>query len=139
MTPLKIPVGISDFKKLRENGYYYIDKSGLIADLLTNNSEVTLITRPRRFGKTLAMSMLANFFDIRKKTQNLFTGLQIESRPDLCQAWMNQFPTLFLTFKDVDGLDYAFRRMCRCLASTMRQARNGWSRGYRRSICRSTT
>ena len=88
MTPLKIPVGISDFKKLRENGYYYIDKSGLIADLLTNNSEVTLITRPRRFGKTLAMSMLANFFDIRKKSQNLFTGLQIESRPDLCQAWM---------------------------------------------------
>ena len=110
MTPLKIPVGISDFKKLRENGYYYIDKSGLIADLLTNNSEVTLITRPRRFGKTLAMSMLANFFDIRKKSQNLFTGLQIESRPDLCQAWMNQFPTLFLTFKDVDGLDYASAR-----------------------------
>lgn len=110
MTPLKIPVGISDFKKLRENGYYYIDKSGLIADLLTNNSEVTLITRPRRFEKTLAMSMLANFFDIRKKSQNLFTGLQIESRPDLCQAWMNQFPTLFLTFKDVDGLDYASAR-----------------------------
>ena len=67
MAPLKIPVGISDFKKLREDGYYYIDKSGLIADLLTNNSEVTLITRPRRFGKTLAMSMLANFFDIQKK------------------------------------------------------------------------
>ena len=110
MSPLKIPVGISDFKKLREDGYYYIDKSGLIADLLTNNSEVTLITRPRRFGKTLAMSMLANFFDIRKKSQNLFTGLQIESRPDLCQAWMNQFPTLFLTFKDVDGLDYASAR-----------------------------
>ena len=110
MTPLKIPVGISDFKKLRENGYYYIDKSGLIADLLTNNSEVTLIIRPRRFGKTLAMSMLANFFDIRKKSQNLFTGLQIESRPDPCQAWMNQFPTLFLTFKNVDGLDYASAR-----------------------------
>ena len=82
MAPLKIPVGISDFKKQREDGYYYIDKSGLIADLLTNNSEVTLSTRPRRFGKTLAMSMLANFFDIRKKSQNLFTGLQIESRPD---------------------------------------------------------
>ena len=58
MAPLKIPVGISDFKKQREDGYYYIDKSGLIADLLTNNSEVTLITRPRRFGKTLAMSFL---------------------------------------------------------------------------------
>ena len=69
MAPLKIPVGISDFKKQREDGYYYIDKSGLIADLLTNNSEVTLITRPRRFGKTLAMSMLANFFDIRKKAR----------------------------------------------------------------------
>ena len=63
MAPLKIPVGISDFKKLREDGYYYIDKSGLIADLLTNNSEVTLITRPRRFGKTLAMSMLAKEFE----------------------------------------------------------------------------
>ena len=78
--------------------------------LKTTGAKVTLITRPRRFGKTLAMSMLANFFDIRKKSPNLFTGLQIESRPDLCQAWMNQFPTLFLTFKDVDGLDYASAR-----------------------------
>lgn len=69
MAPLKIPVGISDFKKLREDGYYYIDKSGLIADLLTNNSEVTLITRPRRFGKTLAMSMLANFLIFEKKAR----------------------------------------------------------------------
>ena len=82
MTPLKIPVGISDLKKLREDGYYYIDKSGLIADLLTNNSEVTLITRPRRFGKTLAMSMLANFFDIRKKKPESFyrTSNRISSR-----------------------------------------------------------
>ena len=75
MAPLKIPVGISDFKKLREDGYYYIDKSGLIADLLTNNSEVTLITRPRRFGKTLGMRMLADFFDIREDNKKLFDGL----------------------------------------------------------------
>ena len=107
MTPLKIPVGISDFKKLRENGYYYIDKSGLIADLLTNNSEVTLITRPRRFGKTLAMSMLANFFDIRKESTELFKGLEIAEQRDVCSEWMNQFPTLFVTFKDVDGLDFS--------------------------------
>lgn len=81
MTPLKIPVGISDFKKLRENGYYYIDKSGLIADLLTNNSEVTLITRPRRFGKTLAMSMLANFLIFEKKPESFYrTSNRISSR-----------------------------------------------------------
>ena len=79
MAPLKIPVCISDFKKLREDGYYYIDKSGLIADLLTNNSEVTLITRPRRFGKTLAMSMLANFS--KKKPESFHrTSNRISSR-----------------------------------------------------------
>ena len=64
MTDLKIAVGISDFEKIRSNGFYYVDKSGLIAELLKNSfAEVTLITRPRRFGKTLAMSMLANFFE----------------------------------------------------------------------------
>ena len=67
MKNLNIPVGVSDFEKIRKNEYYYIDKSGLIEDLLKRTAEVTLITRPRRFGKTLGMSMLANFFDIRKK------------------------------------------------------------------------
>ena len=66
MKNLNIPVGVSDFEKIRKNEYYYIDKSGLIEDLLKRTAEVTLITRPRRFGKTLGMSMLANFFDIRK-------------------------------------------------------------------------
>ena len=70
MARLGIPVGISDFEKIRKNGYYYVDKSGLIAELLEEKStEVALITRPRRFGKTLGMSMLANFFDIRKKAR----------------------------------------------------------------------
>ena len=73
MARLGIPVGISDFEKIRKNGYYYVDKSGLIAELLEEKStEVTLITRPRRFGKTLGMSMLANFFDIRKDSRALF-------------------------------------------------------------------
>ena len=68
MTRSKIPVGISDFEKIRQNGYYYVDKSSLISALLNSEStEVTLITRPQRFGKTMAMSMLASFFDIRKK------------------------------------------------------------------------
>ena len=66
MTRLNIPVGISDFEKIRQNGYYYVDKSSLISTLLKSEStEVTLVTRPRRFGKTMAMSMLASFFDIR--------------------------------------------------------------------------
>lgn len=73
---LNIPVGISDFEKIRKNQYYYIDKTGLINSLLQNEpAEVTLITRPRRFGKTLAMSMVASFLDIRKKNQKLFEGL----------------------------------------------------------------
>lgn len=108
MTDLKIAVGISDFEKIRSNGFYYVDKSGLIAELLKNSfAEVTLITRPRRFGKTLAMSMLASFFDIRRQSRAYFEGLDIMNNPELCAAWMNQYPTLFLTFKDVDGLDYA--------------------------------
>ena len=79
MKNLKIPVGISDFSEIRENGYYYIDKSGLIAELLRNEAtKVTLITRPRRFGKTLAMSMLADFFDIRRESRGYFSGLEIE-------------------------------------------------------------
>ena len=73
MKKLNLPVGISDFEKIRENGYYYVDKSGLISELLERETaEVTLITRPRRFGKTLGMSMLANFFDIRKDSSRLF-------------------------------------------------------------------
>ena len=107
MNDLKIPVGISDFAKIRNYGYYYVDKTGLISELLEDIAEVTLITRPRRFGKTMGMSMLANFFDIRKDSQEMFEGLEISKNTALCSEWMNQWPVLFLTFKDVDGLTFA--------------------------------
>ena len=75
MKALNIPVGISNFEKIRNNGFYYVDKTGLIEELLKTEAEVTLITRPRRFGKTLGMSMLESFFDIRKNSRKLFEGL----------------------------------------------------------------
>ena len=107
MNDLKIPVGISDFAKIRNYKYYYVDKTGLITDLLEKETaEVTLITRPRRFGKTMGMSMLANFFDIRKDSQAMFEGLEISKNTALCSEWMNQWPTLFLSFKKVDGLNF---------------------------------
>ena len=107
MTDLKIPVGISDFAKIRKYHYYYVDKTGLIADLLEKETaEVTLITRPRRFGKTMGMSMLANFFDIRRDSQAMFEGLEIAQNTALCREWMNRWPVLFLSFKRVDGLDF---------------------------------
>jgi len=100
-------VGISDFEKIRENGYYYVDKSGLISELLERETaEVTLITRPRRFGKTLGMSMLANFFDIRKDSSRLFDGLEITKNKTLCERWMNQCPTILFSLKDIDGLTF---------------------------------
>ncbi|HIR13567.1 MAG TPA: AAA family ATPase [Candidatus Choladousia intestinavium] len=112
---LNIPVGVSDFEKIRRDGYFYVDKTGLISELLnTQPAEVTLITRPRRFGKTLGMSMLANFFDIRKDSRNLFEGLEILECSEICRKWMNQWPTLFLTLKDVAGQDFAeaYAQLC---------------------------
>ena len=108
MKKLNIPVGISDFAKIRDRKYYYVDKTKLISDLLEEETaEVTLITRPRRFGKTMAMSMLAHFFDIRKDSKAMFQGLKIAENTELCDEWMNQWPVLFLTFKDVNGLTFA--------------------------------
>ena len=108
MKKLNIPVGISDFAKIRDRKYYYVDKTKLISDLLEEETaEVTLITRPRRFGKTMAMSMLSHFFDIRKDSKAMFQGLKIAENTDLCDEWMNQWPVLFLTFKDVNGLTFA--------------------------------
>ena len=107
MRTINIPVGVSDFEELRKNDYYYIDKSGLIEELLSRTgTKVTLITRPRRFGKTLGMSMLENFFDIRKDSQKLFEGLEIAKNQTLCDEWMNQYPTIFVSFRQVDGLDF---------------------------------
>lgn len=107
MKLLRIPVGVSDFAEIRRNGYYYVDKSDLIGELLgTTGTKVTLITRPRRFGKTLGMSMLESFFDIQKDNKTLFEGLEIANRHDLCTEWMNQWPTVFVSFRQVDGLNF---------------------------------
>ena len=107
MKKLNIPVGISDFAKIRDRKYYYVDKTKLISDLLEEETaEVTLITRPRRFGKTMAMSMLAHFFDIRKDSKAMFQGLKIAENTELCDEWMNQWPVLFLSFRRVDGLNF---------------------------------
>lgn len=107
MKKLNIPVGISDFREIRKNGYYYIDKTFLIYELLkTPATKVTLITRPRRFGKTLGMSMLADFFDIRKESSSLFEGLDISEKTSICNEWLNQYPVIFLSLKDIDGLTF---------------------------------
>ncbi len=106
MNYLNLPVGVSNFEKLRSEGYYYVDKTGLIADILHTKAEVMLITRPRRFGKTLGMSMLEAFFDIRKDHRALFEGLEIAAHPALCAAWMNQYPTVFITLRQVEGLNF---------------------------------
>ena len=103
-----IAVGSSDFAEIRKNGYYYVDKSRLISELIKNQAtKVSLVTRPRRFGKTLGMSMLAEFFDIRKDSRTLFENLEISKDQELCGLWMNQWPTLFLSLKAVDGLGFA--------------------------------
>lgn len=103
---MKLPLGIDDFRKMRTRNLYYVDKSEFIYELLSESFEVNLITRPRRFGKTLTMSMLAEFFDIRKDSRELFEGLAISRRTAFCQEWMNQWPVLFLTLKDADGKDF---------------------------------
>ena len=114
MKEINIPVGISDFKEICKNGYYYVDKTFLIKELLkTTATKVTLITRPRRFGKTMARSMLATYFDIRENSQDLFDGLEISKETDLCKEWMNQWPVVFLSLKDIDGLNFedAYERL----------------------------
>lgn len=100
---IKLPLGIDGFRKLRTSNCYYIDKTGFIEELLEETFSVNLITRPRRFGKTLAMSMLSEFFDIRKDSRSIFEGLKIITCTDLCRQWMNQWPVLFLTLKDIQG------------------------------------
>lgn len=107
MLEKNIPIGISDFEEIRGNHFYYVDKSGLIAEILRSESvKVSLITRPRRFGKTLGMSMLESFFDIRRQSRNLFEGLEITRYTELCDRWMNHWPTIFVSFRRVDGLDF---------------------------------
>ena len=120
---LNIPVGISNFTEIRRNNYYYVDKTNLIYELLQSpGTEVTMITRPRRFGKTLAMSMLESFFDIRKASKVLFEGLDIMSHQSLCEEWMNKWPVIFVSFRQVDGLD--FDSACAMLSSVIAELFN---------------
>ena len=101
----KLPVGIDSFEKLRREDFYYVDKTRLIIDLLKNWGEVNLFTRPRRFGKTLNMSMLKSFFEIGTD-KTLFDGLAISEEKELCEAYMGKFPVVFVSLKDVDGLTF---------------------------------
>lgn len=101
----RLPVGLDDFRKIRENQFYYVDKTKLIEQLLQNWGEVNLFTRPRRFGKTLNMSMLKCFFEIGTDV-TLFENLYISERKELCEEYMGKYPVIFLSLKDVDGLSY---------------------------------
>lgn len=105
---MKIPVGKDDFEKIRRNQSYYVDKSELIYELVDGtDNEVTLFTRPRRFGKTLMMSMMESFFSIQKNdSRDLFAGLDILKHEAFCTEWMNQYPVLFLTLKGVEALSF---------------------------------
>lgn len=103
----KICVGEADFAALRNENAYYVDKTEILYELVHDtNNKVSLFTRPRRFGKTLMMSMMENFFNIRKESSALFEGLAVARREEFCKSWMNQYPILFISFKDVEGEDF---------------------------------
>ena len=117
---LKLPVGIDGFEKIRRNGFYYIDKTKLIEQLFFNWGEVNLFTRPRRFGKTLNMSMLKCFFEIGTDP-SLFDGLYISQNHELCKQHMGQYPVIFLSLKDVEGLSFTEAKR-RCIQLIKREA-----------------
>lgn len=106
ISQVRIPVGNSNFQEIREKDLYYVDKTGFIIELLNYTDKVQLITRPRRFGKTLMLSMLNSFFDIEQDSKDLFSELKISQNEALCSEWMNQYPVIFLTFKEIEGLDF---------------------------------
>lgn len=108
---LKLPVGIENFQEIRRLGFYYVDKTMLIEQLLAKWGKVNLFTRPRRFGKSLNMSMLRYFFDI-ETDKTLFDGLYISRNKQLCEEYMGKFPVIFLSLKGVDGLTFSEARFC---------------------------
>jgi len=105
MLTKKLPVGIEDFEEMRKQDFYYVDKTGLIVDLLAGWGKVNLFTRPRRFGKTLNMSMLKCFFEIGTD-KSLFDGLKVSEEKELCEKYMGKYPVVFVSLKDVDGLTF---------------------------------
>ena len=107
---LKLPVGIEDFREIRQQGFYYIDKTKLIEQLLDNWGKVNLFTRPRRFGKTLNMSMLRCFFEVGADKM-LFDGLYISHNKQFCKEYMGKFPVVFLTLKGVEGTTFEEARL----------------------------
>lgn len=100
------PLGIDSFQEVRDGHYYYIDKTDFLEDLLNKQSKANLITRPRRFGKTLTMSMMEDFFDISRKSEEHFADLKISKDVVLCEKWMNQWPVIFLTLKSIEGSSF---------------------------------
>lgn len=102
---IKLPVGIEDFKEIRQEEFYYIDKTKLLEQLLEKWGKVNLFTRPRRFGKTLNMSMLRYFFEIGTD-ESLFDGLYIKNNKKICDEYMGKFPVIFISLKNVEGLDF---------------------------------
>ena len=106
MPELNILIGGEVFSEIRRENCYYVDKTGFLNDFLPLPAKVSLITRPRRFGKTLFMSMLSEFFDITKKSCKIFAGLKVSDNKELCSQWMNQYPVIFLSLKDVDKPTY---------------------------------
>lgn len=109
----KLPIGIENFKEIRTQGFYYVDKTGMITDLLHNWGKVNLFTRPRRFGKSLNMSMLQHFFEPECE-RALFEGLKIAKEEALCEAYMGQFPVVSVTLKGVSGKNYEAARNMMC-------------------------
>ena len=116
MEKLKLPVGIENFEEIRTKGFYYVDKTELIRDLLNSWGKVNLFTRPRRFGKTLNMSMLKYFFEIGTDSA-LFDGLAISREKELCDRHMGKYPVVFLSLKGVDGLNFetAYEEFCKLI------------------------
>ena len=104
---IRIAVGNESFEEIRQSGLYYVDKTELLYELVgQTGNRVFQFTRPRRFGKTLNLSMMQSFFDISRDSRELFQGLRISEHKEFCAAWMNQYPVIFLSLKDVDGLDF---------------------------------
>ena len=103
---LRFPIGETDFREIRKGGYYYVDKTKAISTLIRDGAKSILFSRPRRFGKTTFQSMLSAFFDIREDSRDIFKGLDIMADMEAMDNWMNKRPVIYLTFKDVDGLDF---------------------------------
>lgn len=122
MKKKKLPIGIEDFAKLRTNDFYYVDKTGMIRELLENWGEVNLFTRPRRFGKSMNMSMLRYFFEIGTD-RHLFDGLSISRETELCEKYMGQYPVISITLKDIeaDGFEVSRRMLVRTMNEEARR------------------